>query len=245
MLNESGVEQSAIQPTQQQKLLAWSAHLFTATGAIWGLLSLVAITNADWKAAFVWMSAAVLIDSFDGYLARAVRVKEFIPEFDGALLDNMLDFLNYVFIPAYFLMQANLLPASVSLLGATLIVLASSYQFCQMDAKTSDHYFKGFPSYWNILAFYLLVLNLDPWVNFVVVVILAILVFVPIKYIYPSRTSFYQKLNFVAVGLWALPAIAIMVPYPNEPDWLVWVSLLFAFYYTGMSLAATFMARAS
>jgi len=245
MLNESGVEQTAMQPTQQQRLLAWSAHLFTATGAIWGLLSLVAITNADWKAAFVWMSAAVLIDSFDGYLARAVRVKEFIPEFDGALLDNMLDFLNYVFIPAFFLMQANLLPASVSLVGASMIVLASSYQFCQTDAKTSDHYFKGFPSYWNILAFYLLVLNLNPWVNFVVVVILAILVFVPIKYIYPSRTTFNRRLNLVAVGLWAITVVAIMVTYPNEPDWLVWVSLLFAFYYTGMSLAATFMARAS
>src|SRR5215204_4234923 len=109
MQDDYGAHLTNEQPTAQQKLLAWSAHIFTASGAIWGLLTLLAITNGEWKAAFLWISVAILIDSFDGYLARRVRVKEFIPEFDGALLDNMLDSLNYVFVPAYFLVQANLL----------------------------------------------------------------------------------------------------------------------------------------
>jgi phosphatidylcholine synthase len=186
------------------------------------------------------MGLAIVVDSFDGFWARRVRVKEILPEFDGALLDNMLDFLNYVFIPAFFLLPSNLLPEPVALLGATLIVLASSYQFCQSDAKTDDHYFKGFPSYWNILAFYLLVMHLDPWVNFVIVVALAILVFVPIKYIYPSRTSFLQTLNLATTGLWGVIIIIIIATYPAYPQWLVWLSLIFALYYTAASLFATF-----
>ena len=243
MQSDSIMAPASEQPTQAQKLLAWSAHLVTASGAIWGLLTLFAINNGEWHAAFAWMSMAVVVDSVDGYLARLVRVKTRLPEFDGALLDNMLDFLNYVFVPAYFLMQSHLLPPPVSLLGASLILLASSYQFCQNDAKTDDNYFKGFPSYWNILVFYLFVTNLNHWVNFAIVAALVILVFVPIKYIYPSRTGFNQTLNLAATGLWGVAIVAIMVTYPDHPTWLVWTSLIFALYYTTMSLIATFRTR--
>ncbi|MCC6454313.1 MAG: CDP-alcohol phosphatidyltransferase family protein [Caldilineaceae bacterium] len=243
MQNYYDAEQAIWPPTKRQRLLAWSAHLFTATGSIWGLLTLLAITNGEWILAFGWMGAAILVDSFDGFLARQVRVKEVLPEFDGALLDNMLDFLNYVFVPAFFLSQSNLLPEPVGLLGAILILLASSYQFCQNDAKTEDHYFKGFPSYWNIMVYYLFILNLDGWVNFAVVAILAVLVFVPIKYIYPSRTNFHQALTLLLTALWAIANAIILFTYPAHSPWLVWFSLLFALYYTGMSLFATYFAR--
>jgi phosphatidylcholine synthase len=243
MQDSYNAEQAIWPPTNRQKLLAWSAHLFTASASLWGLLTLLAITNGEWISAFIWMGVAIVIDSFDGFLARRVRVKEILPEFDGALLDNMLDFLNYVFVPAFFLTQGNLLPQPVGLVGAMLILLASSYQFCQSDAKTEDHYFKGFPSYWNIMVFYLFILNLNGWVNFAVVVILSILVFVPIKYIYPSRTSFYQTLNLAATGMWAIANAVILFTYPNHPQWLVLVSLLFALYYTVMSLVATYLTR--
>jgi phosphatidylcholine synthase len=243
MQNYYDVEQAIWPPSKRQKLLAWSAHLFTATGSIWALLTLFAIADGEWISAFIWIGIAIAVDSFDGFWARRVRVKEVLPEFDGALLDNMLDFLNYVFVPAYFLSQTDLLPESAKLLGASLIVLASSYQFCQSDAKTEDHYFKGFPSYWNIMVFYLFVLNLDAWVNFSVVAILAILVFVPIKYIYPSRTTFFPTLNLIATGVWAIANVIILATYPNYAPWLMWISLLYALYYTVMSLAATFLTR--
>ena len=243
MQNNDSANVATWPPTPQQKFMAWSAHLLTASGAIWGMLTLLAILRGEWKAAFVWIGLAIVVDSFDGFWARQVRVKSVLPEFDGALLDNILDYLNYVFIPAFFLIQADLLPDSASMLGASLILLASAYQFCQSDAKTEDNYFKGFPSYWNILVFYLLILNLDVWVNFTIVAILAVLVFVPIKYIYPSRTSFFPRLNLAATALWALTIIAIMVAYPNHAPWLVWASLLFALFYTVMSLAATFLTR--
>ena len=241
MQNVYDAEQAIWPPTKRQKLLAWSAHLFTATGALWGLLTLLAVVNGDWITAFVWMGTAVVVDSFDGILARRVRVKEVLPEFDGETLDNMLDYLNYVFVPAFFLSQSNLLPDSVSTLGASLILLASAYQFCQSDAKTEDHYFKGFPSYWNIMVFYLFVLNLSGWANFAIVAILAILVFVPIKYIYPSRTTFLPTLNMIATGLWAISVVAVMATYPNHAPWLIWASLLFALYYTVASLVATYL----
>jgi phosphatidylcholine synthase len=230
-------------PTKRQKLLAWSAHLLTASGAIWGLLTLLAIANGEWISAFAWMGVAIVVDSLDGFLARRVRVKEVLPEFDGALLDNILDFLNYVFVPAFFLSQSTLLPDPVGVLGATLILLASSYQFCQDDAKTEDHYFKGFPSYWNIMVFYLFILNLNGWANFAVVAILALLVFVPIKYIYPSRTSFYQGLTLLLSALWGIAVIVIMFTYPTHSPWLVWYLLLYVLYYTAMSLVATFVTR--
>ncbi len=225
-------------PSTKQKLVAWGAHLFTASGAIWGLLALLAITNRQWVLAFAWMGAAVFVDSFDGLLARRVRVKEVLPEFDGALLDNMIDFLNYVFVPAFFLYTADFLPRQAALIGAVLILLASAYQFCQSDAKTEDHYFKGFPSYWNIMVFYMFILSLNGWINLAIIVLLSALVFVPIKYIYPSRTTMHRNLTLALAGIWGMVNVIILTQYPSHAPWLVWISLLYVVYYCGMSLYA-------
>ena len=155
-------------PSLQRKAAAWFTHFFTATGAVWGLMSIIAITNGAWQAAFAWMALAVFVDSFDGLLARRVRVKDVLPNFDGGLLDNMIDFLNYVVVPAFFLYESDILPMGGKLLGGAMIIIASSYQFCQADAKTEDHLFKGFPSYWNIMVFYLFMFQWNGWVNLAV-----------------------------------------------------------------------------
>jgi phosphatidylcholine synthase len=243
MQNYYDVDQADWSPTKRQKLLAWGVHLFTASGAIWGLLTVLSITNENWILTFAWMGLAIFIDSFDGLLARRVRVKEVLPEFDGALLDNIIDFLNYVFVPAFFLSQTNMLPAPVSLLGAAMILLASAYQFCQNDAKTDDHYFKGFPSYWNIMVFYMFILSLNGWINLAIVVLLSALVFVPIKYIYPTRTTLHQGLTLTLTAIWGIVNIIIVLTYPSYSPWLVWISLLFAIYYIGMSLFAMYVNR--
>ena len=226
-------------PSKKRMFMAWTTHFFTATGAVWGLLAIVAITNQQWILAFAWMATAFFVDSFDGLLARKVRVKEVLPNFDGALLDNMLDFLNYVVVPAFFLYMAELFPPQMTLVGAGLILLASSYQFCQDDAKTDDHYFKGFPSYWNILVFYLFILNMSGWVNLAVVALLSVLVFVPIKFIYPSRMTSLQKLTMGLSLIWGAANIAILFQYPAHNPWLIWISLLFVIYYNGLSLYHT------
>lgn len=228
-------------PSKQQQLMAWSAHLFTATGAIWGFLALLAITNGEWLVAFAWMMIAVFVDAFDGIWARRVHVKDVLPNFDGALLDNMIDFLNYVFVPAYFLYASDLLPQRYALVGAVLILLASSYQFCQNDAKTDDHYFKGFPSYWNIMVYYMFLLGGNSWVNLGVLVLLSALIFVPIKYVYPTRTAMNKQLTMALACLWGIINVIMLIRYPIRDPWLLWASFLFILYYIALSVYRLWM----
>lgn len=237
------VHEEDLSPTKRNLLFAWSTHMFTATGVLWGFLAIMAIINEDWIGFFVWMAVSVFVDAFDGLLARRARVKEVVPGFDGALLDNMVDFLNYVVVPAIFIYSYGLMPARLALLGAFLIMLSSSYQFCQSDAKTDDHYFKGFPSYWNVLAFYLFVLNLSPMTNFLITVTLVVLVFIPIKYVYPTRTAFFQRLTMVLSISWGLICVAILMQYPSPSPILIQLSLLFVVYYVGVSLFSMFSSR--
>jgi phosphatidylcholine synthase len=216
-------------------LRAWSVHLFTATGAVWGLMAIIAVIQHQWQAAFFWMGAAVVVDSVDGTLARRFEVKGMLPDFDGALLDNIIDYLTYVLIPALFLYEAGLVPDALALFSAVIMVLSSAYQFCQADAKTEDNFFKGFPSYWNVVVFYLFLLQTAPWINFFVIMLCAVLVFVPIKYAYPSRMSRFQKLTLGLTVLWAALMLTALWQYPNLA-WLAWLSLLYVIYYVGISL---------
>ncbi|HSH03603.1 MAG TPA: CDP-alcohol phosphatidyltransferase family protein, partial [Anaerolineae bacterium] len=183
--------------TRREKATAWGVHLLTASGAIWGVLTLVAVMEGRWTMVFLLMMLTIFIDSIDGTLARRAQVKSVLPNFDGALLDNMVDYFTFVLVPAFILYNTYLLPAGWELLGVSTIVLSSAYQFSQGDAKTDDHYFKGFPSYWNLAVFYLFFLGWPVWVNFGFITFLGIMVFVPIKYIYPSRTKYFQKLTLV------------------------------------------------
>ncbi len=216
-------------------LRAWSVHLFTATGAIWGLMAIIAIIQHQWQAAFFWMGAAVVVDSVDGTLARRFEVKGMLPDFDGALLDNIIDYLTYVLIPALFLYEAGLVPDALALAAAVIIILTSAYQFCQTDAKTEDNFFKGFPSYWNVVVLYLFLLQTGPWVNLLVILGCAIMVFVPTKYVYPSRMSRFQKVTLILTVIWAASILTALWQHPAL-SWLVWLSLLYIIYYVAISL---------
>lgn len=223
-----------------EQMRAWSAHLFTASGSVWGLLAILAITNERWFFAFGWMGVALFIDSFDGFLARRVRVKEVLPGFDGALLDNIVDYLNYVIVPALFLYEAGFLPPQTALLGAGLICMASVYQFCQSDAKTDDHLFTGFPSYWNIIVFYMFVLGLNPFFNLALTLLLTLLVFVPVRYVYPSRTKLLQPVTMAFGIVWGISCLLLLLQYPEPHAFTIAVSLAYVLYYTALSLYLTF-----
>jgi phosphatidylcholine synthase len=231
-------------PSKKRIVSAWMTHLVTASSAVWGLLAILAITNAQWIEAFWWMAAAVFIDSFDGMLARRVDVKRVLPQIDGALLDNIVDYLNYVFVPAYFLYASGLLPNGFAVLGCALVLLSSAYQFSQSDAKTDDHFFKGFPSYWNVVVFYMFMLGSNVWLNLFFIVLFAVLVFVPIKYIYPSRTTVQPKIVMGWGALWGISCLAMLVLYPDVPLWLMVFSLAYVVYYHAISLYAQFWAPA-
>jgi phosphatidylcholine synthase len=148
-------------------------------------------------------------------------------------------------VPAYFLYESAILPNGYGLVGAILILLASAYQFCQDDAKTDDHYFKGFPSYWNIMVYYMFLLSLNGWINLSITLLLSALVFVPIKYVYPTRTAMWQKLTMTLACIWGIINIVVLVQYPLFDYRLLWGSLLFAVYYTGLSVYAMLKDRRS
>ena len=181
------------------------------------------------------MSLAVIIDATDGTFARAARVKELIPWFDGDRLEDIIDYANYVVVPALLLLHADVLPRQDALWLAALPLIASAYGFCQKEAKTADHYFLGFPSYWNIVAFYIYVLQAPRWINAFSIIILSVLVFVPIRYIYPSRSPAYRGLTNGLGVLWAVALLSVIYLLPQPPRELVWLSLLFPVYYTALS----------
>jgi phosphatidylcholine synthase len=224
------------------RIAAWGVHLFTASGAVWALFALLATAQERWILAFWLMAAALAVDSFDGMLARWARVKEVTPGFNGDRLDSIVDYINYVTVPAFFIYQAGLLPPGWDLATAAAISLASAYQFCQPEAKTDDNYFKGFPSYWNATAFYLFFLGLAPWGNLVIVAVFLALVFIPIKWIYPSRMAKWRGLTILLTILWGLCCLATLVRYPEPSLGFVYASLGYIAYYIVVSL---YMGRAA
>ena len=206
------------------------------------MLAILAIERHAAAAAFGWMAYTLAVDAVDGTLARAVGVKQVLPEFDGTKLDDIVDYFTYVILPALFLVHFDLLPAGIAAPVALCVVLASAYGFCRTDAKTADHYFTGFPSYWNVVAFYLYALGWPRALNAVVVVAFSAAVFVPIRYVYPSRTLTLRSLT-VGLGLvWAATVLYALLRLALEttvPRTVVLVSLAYPVYYVTLSLVLT------
>jgi phosphatidylcholine synthase len=222
------------------RLAGAAVHLYTASGTVLGLLIVLAAFEGAVVTA-LWLGLATLfIDGTDGMLARRFRVKQTIPWFDGARLDDIVDYLTYVFAPVVLLWTTGHLPDGA--LGwslAALPLLASSYQFCRVDAKTSDHFFLGFPSYWNVVAFYVIVLDLSGLVTGVTIVVFAVLVFVPIRYLYPSRTRALQGLTLALTGMWLVTYAVLVVQLPDPNPVVVALSLGYVVYYWGLSFWMT------
>lgn len=221
---------------KRHSVLAWSVHAFTATGALWGLLSLIAIQQHEWQLSFIWITLAIIVDGVDGWFARRARVKDHAPQIDGALMDNVIDYLNYVVVPAMFLIEAELVPAQFAIPAAGLIMLASAYQFSQVEAKTDDHFFLGFPSYWNVTVLYMMLLNTNQWFNLSAVIVLGILVFVPVKYVYPTRTEKLQRLTLVLTYIWGIIGFWGLMQFPNTPQPLIWATFAYIGYYIAISV---------
>jgi phosphatidylcholine synthase len=215
---------------------AWAVHALTASGAVMGLAAVEATVQGDYRSAFLWMIAATAVDGVDGWLARLARVGERAPGLDGKRLDDIVDYLTYVVAPAFLLLRAGLLPPALDWTIAAAMLLSSAYGFSRTGSKTPDHYFTGFPSYWNVIALYLYLLGLSPAVNAAVLVVLVVLVFVPIRYVYPSRTAAWQVPTVALGALWAALMAMITWRLPAVPRVAVYVSLAFPVYYLVLSL---------
>jgi phosphatidylcholine synthase len=201
-------------PPWGRRVLAWGVHLYTAMGLVLAAAILVLLVRGDagaFRWSFVLMVVATLVDATDGTMARKVRVKEVLPGFDGRKLDDITDFLTYTFLPLMLLWRARVLPEGAEA-WLLLPLLASAYGFCQVEAKTEDGYFLGFPSLWNVVAFYLYALDLPGTLALGIVAVLALLTFVPSRYLYPSSGP--GRLNVASNGLGVLWTVLLA--------WLLW-----------------------
>jgi phosphatidylcholine synthase len=233
------LERTSEGATTKQAVAAWAVHVYTCLGGVVGLLAIDAVVRESYGAAFTWMAVAMFVDCTDGVLARRARVKTVLPWFDGARLDDIIDYLNYVFVPVFFLYQAKgMLPEADHwrLCISALPLLASGYGFCQADAKTPDHSFKGFPSYWNVVALYLYCLQTSEWFNVIVIGVLSVLVFVPVHYLYPSRSSSLRVATNMLGIVWALVVLVLISQFPHPSRKLAVLSLFFPAYYFAASL---------
>jgi phosphatidylcholine synthase len=232
----------------QLKLHGWLVHCFSASASIIGLYALWAIALGQFKLAFWLIGAAILIDSVDGTLARKAQVSVHIHHIDGLLLDNIIDYLNYVIVPAFLLlMHPNLLIGYNKWLMPGIIVFVSAFQFVRRDAKTEDKFFKGFPSYWNIVAFYIFIMDLSPTYNALIIFILAILTLVPFKYIYISRMANVTNSNLVTAAIWLLTigfliiSLVLLWQYPKIDNFLLGYGVFYLIAYVLFSIYRTFI----
>jgi phosphatidylcholine synthase len=214
---------------------AWLVHLYTASGALAAFFGTLAVFAGNYRDALLWMVAATVVDATDGLLARRVRVKERLPAFDGARLDDVVDYLTFVFLPVLFLYRSGALPDGWSGGIASVVLLSSAYGFAADDAKTNDHFFTGFPSYWNVVALYLHIAALAPVWNAVILLVLSALVFWRIGYIYPSRTPTLRGLTIGLAVCWTLVVVAMILALPRVPPVLFAASFVFPVYYAVLS----------
>ncbi len=217
--------------------LAWLAHLYTALGLVCAAGIAVLIVRGDdpsFRLAFFLMMMATAIDATDGWFARKARVKDVLPGFDGGTLDNLIDFHTYTSLPLLLLWRANILPGHLAWL-LVLPLLASGYGFSQVHAKTVDGFFIGFPSYWNIVAFYLYVLEPAVWVSASLLVVFSVLTFVPTPYLYASRGGPFATVVNVGAAIWFVMLGVVLRGAPFEPRRVALVSVLYPLLYLVLS----------
>ncbi|MDQ0612410.1 phosphatidylcholine synthase [Microbacterium sp. W4I4] len=196
-------------------LAAWAVHAFTLTGAIWATLALLALVDDRPKLMWLYLGIALVVDGVDGTLARRAEVRRFAPHFDGVILDSIIDYLTWTFIPALFLYRAGLLGEGA--LGIALLLLINvSSMFCYANTrmKTGDNYFLGFPAAWNIVALALWILDGGIAVNAVVVLVLSLLTWAPIAFVHPLRVTRLRIVTIIATAAWILASAALVVSHP-------------------------------
>ncbi|RDV01161.1 CDP-alcohol phosphatidyltransferase family protein [Undibacter mobilis] len=190
---------------------AFAIHVLTASGAALALVALILATGGHWTAMFACLGVALIVDGIDGPLARALRVKDVLPRWDGAGLDFVVDFTTYVFVPAYAITASGLLPDGLGVPAAVVIVVTGALYFADRTMKTDDNYFRGFPAVWNVIAFYLYVLMPPPWIAAVTIAALAALTFVPVRFVHPLRVKHLRWLNVALMVVWAALALVTLI----------------------------------
>ena len=193
---------------------AWAVHAFTATGVIAALLAIAALIAGDLRMTLIWLGVSLLIDGFDGPMARKVRVTEFAPRFDGAILDHVIDYLTYAVIPALIVYRFALVPPGWEIPAAAWMMTSALYCFGNREMKTWDNYFSGFPATWNLVVLCFWLAATGPWANLVAIGLLGLLTFVPAKFIHPFRVVMLRPLTLAVTAVWATLTLWLVAETP-------------------------------
>ncbi|WP_187430006.1 Phosphatidylcholine synthase [Roseobacter fucihabitans] len=212
------------------QLRALLVHLFTATGAVFAMLAMLAAVDGEWDLMFLWLVVAFFVDGIDGPLARHYDVKTNAPEFDGVLLDLIIDYLTYVFIPAFALFKSGLMDGWTGWFAIIVITFASALYFADTRMKTKDNSFSGFPGCWNMLVLVIFALEPNFWVSLAMVTVLAIAMFVPLKFVHPVRTERWRAVTLpVAIGWTFFAGWAAWVDF-HPQSWAHWGLVVTSIY---------------
>ena len=216
-------------------------HLFTATGAIFAMLAMLAAVDQEWDMMFLWLVVAFFVDGIDGPLARKYDVKANAPEFDGVLLDLIIDYLTYVFIPAFALFESGLMDGWSGWVMIIVITFASALYFCDSRMKTKDNSFWGFPGCWNMLVLVLFALSPPWWVSLTLVIFLSAAMFAPLKFVHPVRTERWRSVTLPMALAWTFFAgWAAWVDFHPE-SWAHWGLVITSIYLMFAGVAQQFL----
>jgi phosphatidylcholine synthase len=222
---------------------AFAVHIFTATGVALGFAALMAATQQRWTLMFWLLSVALLVDGIDGPIARKVRVADVLPRWSGDVLDLVVDFVTYVFVPAYAIAASGLLPDILALPAGIIIVMTGAIYFADRDMKTADQFFRGFPGLWNAVAFYLFVLKPGPWLAAGAIILLAALTFAPFKFLHPFRVVRLRFLTLAALAIWGLLGAAALLYNLDPGPWVTAGLVVLGIYFMMVGLADQWMAN--
>jgi len=203
------------------EIRAFSVHILTASGSFLAFLGVVAAAERRFVDMFWWLGLALLVDGIDGPIARKVRVKEVLPHWSGDTLDNIIDYVTYVLLPAFALYQSGMIGEPWSFVAAGMIVVSSAIYYADMGMKTDEYFFSGFPVVWNMIVFTLFVIDASATTALAVVVVSVALTFLPIHFLHPVRVRRLRILNIVVFLAWCgLGGYALLLHF-HTPPWLV------------------------
>ena len=223
-------------PSQPPAALAFAVHIFTASGAALGLLALLAAVASNWPLMFAFLGIALFVDGIDGALARQFDVAARLPRWSGDTLDLVVDFTTYVFVPAYAVAAGGLVPPVAAIPLAVVIVVTGALYFADRRMKTADNYFRGFPAVWNAPAFYLFLLRPASWMAAAVIILLAVLTFVPVPFLHPFRVRRLRAVNALLIVAWAALAVIALVRDMSPGPWVTGALCAIALYFLGAGL---------
>ena len=203
--------------------ISYLVHIFTVSGVVFSFLALIFAIDQNIPVVFFFLAIALSIDGIDGTFARVANVKQHTPAINGEILDNIIDFLNYVFIPSFVIYWCGFVPEGFELLSVSIILVVSCYTFANNNVKTTDFYFSGFPALWNIVILYFYLLGTSALTNFYIILALSILTFIPFKYLHPFRVVQLRKTSLLVLLLWILATIVLLY-YPDSSSFVLTLS---------------------